>query len=153
MQVKVFDDSSFSGFVDDRQYSNFVPLLIPAAAALGVGNLIGNKQAKSINKKVGEINANTAKLKADTDAYIKSISEQEKATQEKLKEAKELRAKLEAEIEKPISIVPTNPTPSELQKDVPQQGSGNPLASIPKPILIGGGVVLALVVVILIVRK
>jgi hypothetical protein len=154
MEVQVFDDSSFSGFIDDNQYSNFVPTIVVGAAGFkGVNTIVGNKEAKKINARVDVINANTAKLKAETDAYIKSISEQEKATQEKIKQAKELQAKLEEATEKPISIIPTNPIPSEAKQDVPQKSSGNPLASIPKPVLIGGGVILALVVVLLVVRR
>lgn len=138
MQVQVFDDSSFSGFVDDSKYSNLFG--------------ITGKAAKNINANVDRINAETAKLRADTDAKMKAIAEQDKATQDKIRQAKELEAKLQETIDKPISIVPTD-MPSAPQQDPTQQGSGNPLASIPKPVLIGGGVILALVVVLLVVRR
>ena len=151
MQVQVFDDSSFSGFVDDMQYSNFVPLLL-GAAGVGVGNVIGNKQAKKINTRVDQLNAEATKIKLENEARLKANAEETRLYEEKIKQAKELKAKLEEQIDKPISIVPTD-VPLAPQQDVAKQVSGNPLASIPKPILIGGGVILALVVIILVIRK
>jgi len=156
MQVQILDDSSFSGFVDDRQYSNFIPLLIPAGVALGVGSIIGGKKAKAIDRNTAQIKADTEKLRAETDARIKAIADQEKETQEKIRKAKELTDKLEESqynIPTPNVVMQSSDTSlTQGQNQIPQD-SGNPLASIPKPVLIGGGVILALVVVLLIVRR
>jgi hypothetical protein len=141
MQVQILDDSSFSGFVDDNRYSNL----------FGIGT-----KARAIDRNTAQIKADTEKLRAETDARIKALADQEKETQEKIRQAKELTDKLEESqynIPTPNVVMQSSDTSlTQGQNQIPQD-SGNPLASIPKPVLIGGGVILALVVVLLIVRR
>ena len=122
------------GFVDDSSYSNLFGITGGAA--------------KRINANTDAINAETQRLREATDKKMKDIADQEKATQEAIKKAKEIKEQLQKQQE----VVETQVATQQLAPPMPSeqpQGQSNTM----KYVMIGGGVLLLGVVALLVLRK
>jgi flagellar biosynthesis GTPase FlhF len=134
---------------DDERYQNFIPLLVPVigGAGVGIGNLLGNKKAKSIDANTDRIKAETERLRAETDAQAKDVEKQLQDAEQKTKEAKDLQDKLKAKLEEAKN------NKKEIEKVTNKIQQQTSQSNTNKYLLIGAGIIGVIIVVALVVKK
>jgi len=151
MEFEIQQSSEFDGFIDENESMSFMhDDNFESFDDEMYNNLLGlgGKKAKRIDAQTDQIKSQTQALKDATDKKMQEIAQQDKATQDSIRQAKELREQLEKLSELPPQSLVASPT-NEPPMTAPQQGMSNTM----KYGLIGGGVLLVGIVVAMMIRK